>query len=121
MTAHSMCRENPPPTQNTVPPSFRRAIPARRRQTNAAAGARSSITRVRSYTNVGIGLSSSPRPSLGHASAALLDPELEQARDAGDGQAAERRHDVTHDAASGDIADEPAGNRQRRADRGDDV
>ena len=57
----------------------------------------------------------------GNATAALVDPELEQSRHARDNQAAERRHDVPHDAAAGNVRDESPGNRETGANRRDDV
>ena len=54
ITAQSIHFEKPPPTQNTVPPSRRSAMPALSRQTKAAGPARSSNTRMMSYKNGGI-------------------------------------------------------------------
>ena len=60
-------------------------------------------------------------PDLRHASSALLDPELEQARDARYREASKRRHYVAHGAAARHVGDKAGGQRQTGADRRDDV
>lgn len=66
-------------------------------------------------------LKSAPGPDLRHASAALLDPELKQPRNARYREASKRRHYVAHGATARHVSDKAGGKRQAGADRRDDV
>src|SRR5213594_2675698 len=126
ITHHRIHFVKPPPIANVVPPSNRKATPARTRQTSAIAGRSWTRRRTMSAKICGVGmLTSRGRRSqilrLRNSADALQNPELEQARYTGDRQQHRRSKQPPAEGSPGHKRDNRAKHGAAGSNRRDDV